>query len=523
MKRWCCLGLALLGFAACGPVDGEPEKFAVLFSALASPNASPVSPAGYLGNFNLSSAGYRIAFRFVLPATATIDRWYFIVNGEGATCIGGRSGYGHGSGGIWRGRIVPVDAATGLPQSSVIAEETVGACQAYARSKSEFGLSAYHQVHYVQFAPTTLEGGRLYAFVLSNVDANPGSGGGGSTGNHMSPNLNFANLTHMGPHGKNTLSATAPNAMYGLDPRETTLWSADNGNTWRFGDQVGWYENGNGVGRMWPNPGYRIAGGPNVVHGWPYANWPSEGPAAVTFRNVPAAITLTIAGASSSGGNVGAISVKNLSTGQVATTGALGTGVVRGALSSPVAVAVGQSYTVSTSGTVDTGAGSDIDSVFGLGGSSSPVCVTPQSPNCNSATYRPMLYAADEMPAAVVDAGSMAPPDAGLPPTDDAGVDGGDAGRDQADAGSAPPEPPPSGADGGGLSADAGAPATPETPRPADALTGGCGCQSGSDAWAAVALGLATLVSSRRRRPLSPNQSAVSLLRLNGLSPPRRE
>ena len=63
----------------------------------------PISPAGYLGQFNLSSPSYAIANRFVPAQNVTIDRWYYAVNGEGSDCIGGRSGYGAGNGGgaVW--------------------------------------------------------------------------------------------------------------------------------------------------------------------------------------------------------------------------------------------------------------------------------------------------------------------------------------------------------------------------------------------------------------------------------------
>jgi hypothetical protein len=240
----------------------------------------PISPAGFLGNFNLSSSSYAIARRFVLTEDTTIDRWYFAINGEGADCIGGRDGYGAGNGGIWFGRIMAVSLETGLPTDTLAAEE-VNACEAYERAKEEFHLADKHQAQYVQFAPVSLEAGKTYAFVLTNVDPDPGDGASGSTGNHMSPNLNFARLDDMGPNGRNTLDPATPGAAYGVDPRETTMWSDDSGKTWKFGDEIGWYDD-DGRGAMWPG-GYRVAGGPNIPHGWVYLNWPEEGSASVEF------------------------------------------------------------------------------------------------------------------------------------------------------------------------------------------------------------------------------------------------
>lgn len=350
----------------------------------------PISPAGFLGQFNLSSSSYVMANRFILASDVTIDRWYFAMNGEGANCVGGRDGYGSGNGGVHYGRIVNVDQSTGLPTEEVLASETVNACEAYERIRSEFGLSSTHQAQYVEFPPLALQAGQMYAFVLSNTDPDPGSGGGASSGNHMSPNLNFADLEEMGPHGANTLDPNAPEAAYGLDPRETTMWSEDSGTTWQFGDRVGWYDVGDGSGRMWPG-GYRVAGGSNVPHGWVYMNWPGEGAATITHTATTDA-SLTEAGGASSDGGVGVITVENLDTGVTATTESLSTGLVSGPLSQSVPVATGQRYEVRTSGVVDTGSAGFWDQIFELGTAGS--AYESDCSNCNSPTDRPMLYAA---------------------------------------------------------------------------------------------------------------------------------
>ena len=329
-----------------------------------------VSPGGGLGQFNMSDNDYICGFRFELPQARTIDRWYFSVNGEGATCVSGRTGYGAGNGGTWFGRIVTVNQATGLPTSTVLASESVNGCTAHSRAISEFGLSTTHQSHWVQFSPITIQPNTMYAFLLSNTHSSPGSGGSASTGNHMSPNLNFAELDDMGPNGENTLDPQAPGAMYGYSPRETTMWSPDGGSTWRFGDQVGWYQLGSGRGRMWV-VGYRISGGNGVAHGWPYMNWPSDTTSGitVTFTNIPSAVTITQAGGCNDGSaNIGVITVRNTTTGQQSTTSSLGSGRQVGTLASPVTVAAGESYRISASGRVSMGSPtSGQGAAFGLG------------------------------------------------------------------------------------------------------------------------------------------------------------
>lgn len=327
----------------------------------------PVSPAGYLGQFNLSSSKYIMGFRFVLDKDTTIDRWYFAINGEGASCVGGRTGYGSGNGGTHFGRIVEADPATGLPMSTVLASESVNGCTAHNRSKSEFGLNTTHQIHFVQFSPLALKAGKLYAFLLSNTDPSPGNGGSSGGGNHMSPNMNFAKLADLGPNGQNTLDAKAPGAVSGLDPRETTMWSKDSGASWLFGDKVGWYDVGNGEGKMW-TVGYRVAGGESVAHGWPAMNWPDQAKSSITYRNVPKDTVLTDAGGASFSGAVGVVTVKNDKTGVSASTPSLGSGLPVGKLSQPVPVKAGESYTVSNSGVVDNGSGgAGQGRVFGIG------------------------------------------------------------------------------------------------------------------------------------------------------------
>lgn len=364
------------------PTQAQPQENP---SSTASTKRNiPIAPHGGLGNFNLSSKNYIMAFRFVLDKPTTIDRWYFAINAEGTSCVGGRKGYGSGNGGIEFGRIVEVDQATGLPINTILAQESVNGCTAHNRTISEFGVTKTHQAHFIQFSPISLQAGKMYAFLLSNTDPNPGTGGSASSGNHVSPNLNFANINDMGPQGKNTLDANAPGAMYGYDPRETTMWSDDGGASWKFGDQVGWYQKGSGSGRMWI-VGYR-SGGKNMPHGFTYMTWPSpKSGTSITYKNVPKAVTLTQAGGANDA-SVGVVTVTNTTTGLSASTPSLGSGVPVGTLSKPVPVAAGQSYTIKASGSVDIGDASPWDKIFGLGSNYS-------CSGCSKSSDMPGLFA----------------------------------------------------------------------------------------------------------------------------------
>jgi hypothetical protein len=400
INRLVGLGSVLAGavaLAVCSSCAGSAQNAAipdVPAAAPATPSPIPISPAGSLGNYNLSSSSYAIARRFVLAEDTTIDRWYFAINGEGADCVDGRDGYGAGDGGTHLGRIMAVDQNTGLPTETLASEE-VNACDAYERAEEEFDLGDRHQAHYVEFEPITLQADRMYAFVLTNVDSDPGEGGSDSTGNHMSPNLNFADLDDMGPHGRNTLDAAAPDAAYGVDPRETTMWSEDSGETWMFGDEVGWYGKDDEEGGMWPS-GYRIAGGENVAHGWTYMNWPEDGPASVSYTAAADGV-LVGAGGASSEDDVGVVTVKNVDTGVSASTADLGTGLVGSPLDRPVPIARGQTYVVSTDGDVDIGSADEWDRIFDFSASGTGQAVS-RCPDCRASADRPMLYAAMAAP-----------------------------------------------------------------------------------------------------------------------------
>jgi hypothetical protein len=162
-----------------------------------------------------------------------------------------------------------------------------------------------------------------------------------------------------GPNGYNNLDPDTPGAVGGLDPREAVTWSTDGGTSWVWGRLVGrGYYTGSRTtddGTRLPFYGWTAAPG-NVKpsSNQPYNNyWQKCTRCTLTLHHAPRAVTLIQAGGYAPvGSGLGVVTVKNLRTGQVGRTVSLGDGVTRGALSRAIRIARGDTYTITTSGTV---------------------------------------------------------------------------------------------------------------------------------------------------------------------------
>ena len=183
---------------------------------------------------------------------------------------------------------------------------------------------------------------------------------------HPDPRNNFVALQSptvaepvAGPNGRNTLDPNAHGAVNGLDPREAVAWSLDSGASWGWGRAVG----------GGPIPGDYTMGGDDAVrlpwYAWqessgaalqanqPYYAYTAKGSFTLRVKSSPKATTLTEAGGyAPSGGSVGVVTVKNVRTGATGRTASLGSGLMKGALSPPVAIAAGDTYEISNTGTV---------------------------------------------------------------------------------------------------------------------------------------------------------------------------
>jgi len=281
----------------------------------------------------------------------SIDRFYFGFKLRGASCWdSGNAGYGAGDGGTLHASLVNIDAVTGLPTDTV-AEETVNGCTRQNEAAAELGSDPV--VVWVN-TKATLVGGRLYGLIVSNTHASASS-------NFFSFNMPLADTELAGPHAHNELNKAASGGILGLDPREHVAWSTDGGKTWGYGSQNGQYRSymndhdmAHPATRM-PQYGFRLTNGATLGMQPYYAYSTDCSNCSVTYANARYPRTFTeVGGFTASGTNVGTLTFTNTTTGaQASCTPAQGYGFRKCTLSAAVPVAVGQSYSVSCSGSVE--------------------------------------------------------------------------------------------------------------------------------------------------------------------------
>ncbi len=299
----------------------------------------------------LKSGEYRALLRFVPDTTIEIDRFYFGFKLRGASCWdNGNAGYGAGDGGTLHASLVNIAPETGLP-SAEIASETVNGC---VRHEEAAALVGSDPVMVWVNTTATLEAGKLYALIVGNTHEAPAT-------NFFSFNMPLADTELAGPHARNELDSSAPGGILGLDPREHVAWSKDSGKTWSYGSLNGQYrsymndhDTAHPATRM-PQYGFRLKSGKTLAVQPYYAYSTDCSGCAVTYANARYARSFSeLGGFTASGTDVGQLTIKNEATGEHASCSpAQGYGFRKCTLAAPLTVAVGQSYTVSCTGSVE--------------------------------------------------------------------------------------------------------------------------------------------------------------------------
>ena len=330
--------------------------------AAASPPGQRQIPVGVanVNNQVFTSGRYVYAIRFVLDRDTRIHRFFSGFNLEGTSRLGGRPTYAHGNGGrIWA-RLVHVDRRGRPDLDRVIASERVNPVRRYLQTLSAYRIAPFRTAFlHFNMGGVKLRGGRMYAMTYANVSRRPRH-------DWFSTNSPVVRASEAGPNGRNTLNRHARGAILGLDPREAVGWSVNRGRRWVWGRRVGGgparfsytgsRTTDNGARLPWY--AWQSRRGSRSRSNQPYYGYRQSGSFTMVVGRAPRAVTLTEAGGYAPvGRSAGVVTVMNLRTGATGTTAQLGSGIVKGRLSSPVPVAAGDSYTISNTGTVSQGGG----------------------------------------------------------------------------------------------------------------------------------------------------------------------
>lgn len=312
--------------------------------------AIPVGVANVNGSALRDSEDVAL-LRFVPKRDVEIDRVYFGFKLRGASCWEpGSAQNGGGDGGVLFGRLVEIDAATGLP-GETIDEETVDACVRHVEAEAE--TNATPVLVWLNLS-AQLVGGRMYGLTVQNAHAEPQD-------NFFSFQTPIADAKLAGPQSRNELDAEARGGVMSLDPREHVAWSTDAGKTWLYGAENGEYasfiaEDAAHPATRIPQYGFRLTSGENVP-GQPYYAYKTDCrdctvayAAAATARRVTALGGFTTQG----DGDVGTLTLTNMETTATASCTPLrGYGNRSCKLAAPVTLATGDSYTIHASGSVE--------------------------------------------------------------------------------------------------------------------------------------------------------------------------
>ena len=192
-----------------GPAEPEP---------LTAPIAAGTSAA----NVPLSGNEKWVLVRWVARRTGTLAALHLRVQADGSSCRkSGKSEYGDGDGGAWYVTTHPV-LGDGRPDlGHTLARQEFRPCAGpRAIVDPRQGVVRLPMRLHV-------ERGAEYATVVHNDDPQAST-------NYTSVNFLFMVTGLLGANARNERSAAAPDAYYGLDPRELVGYSADGGRTWQL-------------------------------------------------------------------------------------------------------------------------------------------------------------------------------------------------------------------------------------------------------------------------------------------------
>ena len=301
-------------------------------AAAAAGLPAPIAGGTSAANIQLNSASTWVLMRWVARSTGTLSALHLRIQADGSTCRqDGSTGYGLGNGGSWYVTTHPVLADGRPDMSRTLATQDLRPCseptsvvdvrQGIVRLKMGIDVTRGHE----------------YATVIRNTDSDPDH-------NFTSPNFLYTETGILGANGRNERSPDAPDAYYGLDPRELIGYSADGGDTWALpGGQYGLP----GGRNFLPTYIQEYASGLMTGQPYYYTTAPSTRETMV-FTNIKRSWTITALGAYTAKGGSGTLTL-TVNGSVRARARVAGPGMVRATIKS-VTVQPGQTVKVTSSG-----------------------------------------------------------------------------------------------------------------------------------------------------------------------------
>lgn len=296
--------------------------------------AAPVAAGESAGNIPLSGAGKRVLVRWVARASGTLTALHLRIQADGSACrASGRTGYGLGNGGAWHVTTHPV-LADGRPDTS----RTLASAELRPCSAPTSVVDVRQGIVRVPLRIAVARGDE-YATVVTNDDRDPAH-------NYSSLNFLYTSSGILGANGRNERSPLAPDAYYGLDPRELVGYSVDGGRTWSL--PGGPYGKAAGGRSFLPTYLQEYEGGAIAGQPYYYASAASTAARTMAFGNVRHTWTIRELGAYTPRQGSGSLTLTV--DGVVRATAAVaGGGMLRAAID-PVIVEPGQTVRVTARG-----------------------------------------------------------------------------------------------------------------------------------------------------------------------------
>jgi hypothetical protein len=296
--RWAAAALALVACAIAllvwAPWSGDDEESEPSAAGLPAPFAGGDSAA----NMTLSGSDAWVLVRWVARASGTLAALHLRIQADGSRCRpSGKTGYGKGSGGTWRVTTHPV-RPDGLP-------DTDQDLSAYEFRPCDGPRPVVDVRAGVVRVPMRLRlrAGDERATIVRNTDPVP------------SENFTSTNFLHveggvLGANGRNERERAAPDALYGLDPRELVGYSGEGGRSWmipggQYGEPAGRnflptyvqeYADGRVAGQPYYYTGEPTVGERTMTFAPARAGWTVRGLGAYTRQRASGTLTLTVDG-----------------------------------------------------------------------------------------------------------------------------------------------------------------------------------------------------------------------------------